>query len=64
MLKKTEVTLNYSRTVQLRQYEPMTVGVSVKLVDDMGIHDSEIATEQTNLSNFVDSVVSELITKQ
>ena len=60
-MKKTEVTLNYSRTVQLKQYEPMTVGVSIKLVDDSGVRDSDIIQEQTNLSEFVDSVVNDLI---
>lgn len=63
MTKRTEANITYSRTVQLKQYEPMTVGLSTKLEDPNGLADDVIESEHKSLVDFVDSLISHLINK-
>lgn len=57
MAKRTECTVNYSRTVQIPQYCPITLGVSTTLKNEEGIDIEEINMERKSLEEFVDHVL-------
>lgn len=60
---RTKVDVTYSRTIQLKQYEPMTIGLTTTLENPNGITEDEMKAEEKSLEDFVDSVIVEVIHK-
>lgn len=61
--KRTKVEVKYSRTVQLRQYEPITVGMTTTIENESGVTIDEYNAEMKALTDYCDGVVNELISK-
>lgn len=61
--KRTKVEIKYSRTVQLRQYEPLTVGMTTTLENIDGVSEKDYDEEMKSLAEYCDSVVNELLSK-
>lgn len=61
--KRTKVEIKYSRTVQLRQYEPLTVGMTTTLENIDGVSEKDYDEEMKSLAGYCDSVVNELLSK-
>lgn len=61
--KRTKVEIKYSRTVQLRQYEPLTVGMTTTLENIDGVSEKDYDEEMKSLADYCDSVVNELLSK-
>lgn len=61
--KRTKVEIKYSRTIQLRQYEPLTVGMTTTLENIDGVSEKDYDEEMKSLADYCDSVVNELLSK-
>ena len=61
--KRTKVEIKYSRTIQLRQYEPLTVGMTTTLENIDGVSKKDYDEEMKSLADYCDSVVNELLSK-
>lgn len=57
MLKRTEASVKYSRTIQVRPYEPATVELDTTITNDDGITFEDIDAEYKSLQQFVDRIV-------
>lgn len=60
---RTKVDVTYSRTIQLKQYTPLTVGLTTTLENPTGITEDEMKAEEKSLEDFVDSVIAEALNK-
>ena len=50
--KRTKVEIKYSRTIQLRQYEPLTVGMTTTLENIDGVSEKDFHRADGAFSRF------------
>lgn len=64
-MKRTKATINYSRTIQFNQYEPITLNISTTIEDDTnGLTTETIDEEEKSIQTYVDSVISKILSQK
>ena len=59
MIKRTKAEIGYSRTIQLKPYEPSVLTITTTVEKEEGLTEEDLKKETEVLSNYIDTYISE-----